>query len=133
MSPLHYLRDVQPEVAAVSELFTAAGLRRPVAEPERIGRMLAHANLIFTAWDGSRLAGIARALSDFAFCTYLSDLAVHPDYQHRGIGRELIRLTREAIGPESMLLLLSVPGAMAYYPKAGFEPVQNGFIIKRVR
>ncbi|MDX2284602.1 MAG: GNAT family N-acetyltransferase [Bacteroidia bacterium] len=133
MEPIQYLRDVRPGIAELSALFQAAGLSRPVAEPERIARMLENASLIFTARDGGRLAGIARSMSDFAFCTYLSDLAVHPDYQHRGIGRELIRLTREAIGPESMLLLLSVPDAMAYYPKAGFEPVQNGFIIKRVR
>ena len=104
--------------------------RRPVGEPERIAKMLAHANLIVTARDGARLIGVARSLSDFAFCCYLSDLAVDRDYQRRGIGRELIARTRAAAGPGSMVLL-SAPEAMTYYSHIGMPKADNAFIFQR--
>jgi len=95
--------------------------------------MIEQADVIVTAWDGERLVGVARSLSDFAFCTYLSDLAVDLEYQHQGIGRELVRLSREAVGEESMLLLLAAPEAVDYYPKLGMEPVASGWIYHRSR
>lgn len=93
--------------------------------------MVGNANLIITARDGERLVGIARALTDFSYCCYLSDLAVDAAYQRRGIGQELIRQVQEAIGPESMLLLLAAPQAAEYYPHIGFTQVANGWIINR--
>ena len=93
--------------------------------------MLAGANLTVTAWDGERLVGIARALTDFAYCCYLSDLAVDGAYQKQGIGRKLVEMVQKEIGEEVMLLLLSVPDAMTYYPKIGFEKVENGWTIPR--
>ena len=121
------------EAAETAELFLRAGLKRPSDDMERIGRMLAGANLIITARDGERLVGIARALTDFAYCCYLSDLAVDAEYQKQGIGSELVRLLRERIGEEVMLLLLSVPDAMIYYPKIGFSKIENGWTILRKR
>jgi predicted N-acetyltransferase YhbS len=107
--------------------------RRPFESAERVQRMLEHANLTVTAWDGDTLVGVSRALTDFSFCCYLSDLAVDESYQHSGIGRELIRRTREAAGLECSLILLSAPAAMEYYPKVGFEKLENAFAIKRER
>ncbi len=109
------------------------GARRPIADAARVQRMLDHANLTITAWDGDTLVGVARSLTDFAFCCYLSDLAVDEAYQHAGIGRELIRRTRAEAGTESTLILLSAPAAMAYYPKVGFETLENAFAIQRER
>lgn len=124
-------RPVAPE--AVAELFRAAGLRRPVDEPERIARMVANASLILSAWHGDRLVGIARSVTDFAFCCYLSDLAIHPEFQRQGIGKELVHRTKAQIGEECMLLLLSVPDAMEYYPHIGMEKIDRAFIIHRSR
>ena len=105
--------------------------RRPLDSAERVQRMLDHANLTVTAWDGGKLVGVARSLTDFSFCCYLSDLAVDESYQRSGIGMELIRRTREEAGLECTLLLLSAPAAMEYYPKVGFEKLENAFAIKR--
>ena len=132
MNQITYKFDDIPAIDAVMELYADAGLKRPL-DKDRVTRMYSHSNLIVTAWEKTKLVGIARALTDFCFCCYLSDLAVRKKYQHHGIGRELIRLTKEKIGDETMLLLLSVPGAMEYYPKAGFEKVENGFIIQRAK
>ncbi|WP_146812496.1 GNAT family N-acetyltransferase, partial [Aneurinibacillus danicus] len=70
---------------------------------------------------------------DFSYCCYLSDLAVDKDYQKSGIGKELIGRIRNIIGEEVALILLSAPNAMDYYPKVGFDKVDNGFIIRRKR
>ena len=92
--------------------------RRPVDEPERLNKMLEHANLIVTARDKGKLVGVSRSLSDYSFCTYLSDLAVDVAYQKKGIGRELIRRTKLA-APLARLILLAAPAAILYYPKIG--------------
>ncbi len=116
---------------AVVEVFKSSGINRPVDDVMRIKRMLDHSNLIVSAWDGIVLIGIARSLTDFNYCCYLSDLAVKKEYQKSGIGKSLIEITQETIGEQTMLLLLSADAALDYYPKIGFEKVENGFVIKR--
>ena len=130
---IEYRTDAPLDAATLADLFTRSGIRRPVDDLPRLARMIAGANLIVTAWAGGTLVGVARALTDFSYCCYLSDLAVDRAFQHAGVGRELVRRVREAIGDESMLLLISAPEAVGYYPKIGFEPVENGFIVKRAR
>lgn len=105
--------------------------RRPVDDRDRIEKMLQHGNIIITAWQGDLLIGVSRALSDFSFCCYLSDLAVDEAFQKQGIGKELIRLTHEAAGNNAMLILLAAPKAVEYYPKIGMEQFKECFIIKR--
>ena len=114
-------------------VFERSGIARPVDDTERLRKMLAHANLTVTAWDGDALVGVARALSDFSWCCYLSDLAVDKAYQHQGIGRELIARVRAEAGEDANFLLLSAPEAMDYYPKIGLGAVTNGWMWKRVR
>ena len=96
------------------------GERRPIDDAEVIGQMLAHANLLCTAWAGPLLVGVARSLTDFGYCCYLSDLAVDAAWQHRGIGRQLCAQTQARLGPKCKLILLAAPKAREYYPKIGF-------------
>jgi predicted N-acetyltransferase YhbS len=105
--------------------------RRPVDELETIRGMLAHADIILTARAGGLLVGISRAITDYSFCTYLSDLAVDQNYQGRGIGRELIRRTHEAAGRATTLILLAAPKARTYYPKVGMDAHDSCWIIPR--
>lgn len=104
------------------------GERRPVDEPERIAGMLKYANLIATARDSGKLIGVARSLTDFVYCTYLSDLAVDENYQKMGIGKELIRLTKEH-SPNAKLILLAAPKAVGYYPKIGMTQWQQCYVL----
>ena len=110
------------DLDSVIDLYRAStlGERRPIDDRERMAAMLKNANLVITAWDGSLLVGISRALSDFCYITYLSDLAVRVSHQRKGIGKELIRRTQSAGGPETTLLLLAAPAAEKYYPHVGF-------------
>ena len=115
----------------IINVYQSSGINRPIDDAERITEMYANSNLVISAWDGEQLVGVARSLTDFSYCCYLSDLAVNMEYQKHGIGKRLIELTKDAMGERSMLLLLSAPTAMDYYPKIGFDTVTNGFIIKR--
>ena len=108
------------EFVGVLEASTLAE-RRPVEDLECIQGMLEHANLTVCARHQGRLVGIARSVTDFSYCCYLSDLAVSRDFQGQGIGRELIRRTRGRLGPQCKLLLLPAPAAVDYYPKLGFR------------
>ena len=119
------------DLDAVIELYvdSTLGERRPVSERSRMQRMLEHANLVVTAWDGARMVGISRSLTDFVYATYLSDLAVRKSYQRTGIGRELVRLTRDA-APRAMLILLAAPAAEKYYPHIGFEHHPQAWILR---
>ena len=128
-----YKLDIIPDTEKIIDLYKSSGINRPIADKERIAKMYANSNLIVTAWDVSKLVGISRSLTDFCYSCYLSDLAVRKEYQKHGIGKKLIVLTKEKIGERTMLLLLSAPAAMDYYPKVGFENVENGFIIKRTK
>jgi ribosomal protein S18 acetylase RimI-like enzyme len=106
--------------------------RRPVNDAETIAGMLARADVLVTARaaDG-RLVGVSRAITDFHYCTYLSDLAVDAEFQGRGIGRELIRRTHEASGRHTTLILLSAPKARTYYPHIGMRPHDSCWVVDR--
>ena len=105
------------------------GERRPIDDDACVDAMLANANLTITAWEGDRLMGVARSVTDFSYCCYLSDLAVDANLQRSGVGRELIRLTQAALGPKAKLILLSAPKAVDYYPRIGFVRHENAFMI----
>lgn len=128
---IHYKKDRVPATQDIIELYDNAVLKRPTADPGRIAKMYENSNLVVSAWDGDKLVGVARSVTDYCFCCYLSDLAVSKDYQTAGIGRQLVALTQEAIGPQTMLLLLSAPTAMEYYPKIGMTKLDNAFYFPR--
>jgi GNAT superfamily N-acetyltransferase len=118
-----YALETYPElsVEAYIDILRRSTLaeRRPADDPDSIRGMLEHADVIVTARMDGRLVGISRAISDFHYCTYLSDLAVDEAYQRRGIGKELIRRTHEAAGRQTHLILLAAPKARGYYPRIG--------------
>jgi N-acetylglutamate synthase-like GNAT family acetyltransferase len=126
-----YKTDVVPDAAQVIELYESAGLARPTGDKDRIEKMYHHSNLIVTAWDKDILVGTARSITDWVWSCYLADLAIRDDYKKQGIGKKLVEVTREKLGSKSMILLLSVPTAMEYYPKIGFSKQESSFIINR--
>jgi predicted N-acetyltransferase YhbS len=128
-----YRNDIVPDTDQIIDVYNSSGINRPTSDIVRIGKMYSNSNLVLTAWDNNKLIGISRSLTDFCYCCYLSDLAVRKEYQKRGIGNKLIQLTKDKIGEQTALILLSAPTAMEYYPKIGFEKIENGFIIKRTK
>ncbi len=129
---INYAVNDSVTVAQFADLLHRSTLaeRRPVDDPACLEAMLRHADLLVTAWQGDLLVAIARSVTDFSYCCYLSDLAVDGDLQRTGIGRELIRRTREELGPRCTLILLAAPAAKAYYPRIGFERHESAWILR---
>ncbi len=107
------------------------GERRPVDDRARIEGMLQQADLIVTARLDCQLVGVSRALTDFQFCTYLSDLAVDAAHQRQGIGKRLIEETHLAAGKHTMLILIAAPKAASYYPQIGMTQHPSCWFIPR--
>jgi predicted N-acetyltransferase YhbS len=129
---IDYRKGNDLDLDQVIELYHAStlGQRRPADDRARMGAMLAGANLVITAWEDSLMVGISRALSDFSYITYLSDLAVRLSHQRTGVGRELIRRTQQAGGAKTQLLLLAAPAAQDYYPHVGFTHHPQAWLLR---
>jgi ribosomal protein S18 acetylase RimI-like enzyme len=128
--PIVYRTDVRPEAALIAALYRAALLLRPVDDIVRIKRMYDGSNLIVTAWSAGDLAGILRGWTDGAFDGYICDLAVHPNYQNHGIGRELLARTR-ATSPQVQFVLRASKIAVDYYQHIGWQKIENGWFWPR--
>ena len=95
--------------------------------------MLENADLRVTARIGGKLVGVSRAVTDYSYCVYLSDLAVDEAYQKQGIGRELIRLTQSRLGSKAKIILLAAPKAEAYYPRIGFDAHRSAWLLSATK
>ena len=126
--------QLEPELSAAEFISvlrrSTLAERRPVDDSDRVASMLRHADLIVTARSGGLLVGVSRAITDFSFCTYLSDLAVDVEFQKLGIGRELITRTHAAAGRATRLILLAAPSARSYYPHIGMLPHDSCWMLE---
>jgi GNAT superfamily N-acetyltransferase len=122
-------QDRAVDLAAFLDIMARSGLgeRRPVDDLDRAADMVAHANLTITAWDGPRLVGISRCLTDFSYVCYCADLAVDKAWQGRGIGKALLDATKAALHPQAALYLRAAPAAAGFYEKIGMTPVGRFF------
>jgi len=129
---IEYKHDFPLNPVQVARVLDASGIKRPTHDIARITRMFSAPCLTISAWHGESLIGVCRALTDFSYCCYLSDLAVDRAYQHQGIGARMIQELRTRFNSDEVsLILLSAPEAMDYYPKLGFTKIDNGFLIRR--
>lgn len=129
--PITYRDDARLSVPQAIDLYqrSTLGERRPIDQPAVFEDMLRHADLLVTAWDGDRLVGVARSLTDFAYVAYLADLAVDQTYQRKGIGKALIDQTRARLQPGCSIVLLAAPKANAYYAPLGFEHNPRAWVL----
>ena len=129
---IDYKINVKIDLEDMIELYvdSTLGERRPVQDRECMAQMLEEADLVVTAWDGDLLVGIARTLTDWCYCAYLSDLAVRLSYQKKGIGRRLIHQTQQSLGPNATLILLAAPKAQEYYPHIGMEGHPSAWVLR---
>ncbi len=120
---IEYQKNVTITAGQFVDILERSGLaeRRPVDDAACIAGMVANGNLTITAWKGKTLVGIARSVTDFFYCCYLSDLAVDRECQRQGIGRELIARTQAELGHRCTIILLSAPQAVDYYPRIGMQ------------
>jgi GNAT superfamily N-acetyltransferase len=132
---MQIIYQINPEIS-VHDLIdilkkSTLGLRRPLSDLEAMESMLAHANYYIGAYENGNLVGLARAMTDFVYTTYLADLAVDEKYQHQGVGKELIKMLKRNI-PKAKLILLAAPAAEGYYPKIGMQKHPHCYYIDDV-
>ncbi|MBG90979.1 MAG: GNAT family N-acetyltransferase [Actinobacteria bacterium] len=113
-------QDIQASI--IQDLYLNAGVenRRPT-DGVRLEKMITNANLMVSAWDDDLLIGVCRCMSDFTYVTYVADLMVRETYQKRGVGRELLRITKSESGDTCKLVLVSAPDANDFYSRVGFS------------
>jgi predicted N-acetyltransferase YhbS len=131
MNKIIYKIGAIPKTEEICTVYESSGINRPTGDKNRIAEMYQNSDLIVSAWDGDKLVGVSRSITDFVYVCYLSDLAIRKEYQKLGIGKELIDLTKKALGDKVTIVLLAAPSAVEYYPKVGFEPMNAAFIMKR--
>jgi GNAT superfamily N-acetyltransferase len=95
----------------------------------RTSDALAHTTNV-GAWDGDRLVGTVRVLSDGYFFATIPEILVDPDYQRRGIGRELMRRALEA-APGGVLFLGAQPESVGFFERIGCVLGPTGFVLRR--
>ncbi|KFN38746.1 MAG: GCN5 family acetyltransferase [Sulfuricurvum sp. MLSB] len=105
------------------------GERRPIDDLECVESMIKNADIIVTAVLDEKIVGVARAVTDFSYCCYLSDLAVDVSFQSQGIGKKLIQSVREQLKAKCKIILLSAPAAVEYYPKIGFTQHPSAWVL----
>ncbi|HTI87656.1 MAG TPA: GNAT family N-acetyltransferase [Alphaproteobacteria bacterium] len=125
--------DLSAEEFRAVLIGSTLGERRPVDDLGRLDRMLRNADIVATARDDGRLVGVSRAITDFCYCCYLSDLAVDAAYQRQGIGKRLIDETRARAGETATLILVAAPAAESYYPRIGMQHHASCWTIPRER
>lgn len=86
---------------------------------------------ITTVRDNGRAIGMIRVLSDGSYANFITDVMVIPEYQKRGIGRELMRRTMDHMmstlepGETIALYLMSATGKEEFYKQFGFKERPN--------
>jgi predicted N-acetyltransferase YhbS len=131
MNKLTYKVDMIPTTEEICAVYDSSGINRPIGDKKRIAEMYQNSDLTVTAWDGEKLVGVSRSLTDFVYVCYLSDLAVRKEFQKSGVGKELIEITQKELGEKVTIVLLAAATAVEYYPKVGFEKMNAAFIINR--
>jgi GNAT superfamily N-acetyltransferase len=122
--------SIDDYIAVLGE--TTMRSKRPLQNPQRIGEMLAGANLIVTARRDGEILGLARCISDGAWVCYCAELAVRESAQGLGIGVAILRKIDEVLGPRIGLALFSEPEAVGFYEKAGLARFSDGFFRTRL-
>ena len=125
--------DIVPDAKAIAELYDAAKLHRPTSDPDRLKRMFQGSNVVLTVWEefeergGQRLVALLRGWTDFAYDGYVCDLAVHPDFQKHGLGKDLLERAQSLGRPDVQWVLKASLIAEHYYEHIGWQKIDNGW------
>ena len=131
MADIRYEINNSVSTADFSSLLKSSifGERRPIDDIECIKGMLKNSKLTISAWDNNKLVGISMSVTGFNYCCYLSDLVVDKEYQGQGVGEELLKITKKSLRTFCMIILLSAPDALEYYPHLGFNKHESAGLL----
>ena len=113
----------------LSELYRVAPLGNKSASDLRV--VFTNSMYRCFAYDEGRLVAAGRALADGIDCSYLCDIAVHPDHQGRGVGKEIVDRLRDLSRNHRKIILYAAPGKDRFYLKLGFRRMLTAMAIFR--
>jgi ribosomal protein S18 acetylase RimI-like enzyme len=113
----------------LSELYRIAPLGNKSAE--HLKRVYANSMFKCFVYDSGRLVGAGRAVADGLDTSYLCDIAVHPDYQGKGLGVALVEKLKELSAGHRKIILYANPGREGFYRKRGFRAMRTAMAIFR--
>jgi len=135
MSAIVYAREqtlsAEDYIAVVGSTYMAE--RRPVGNVERVRRILAGSNMVVTAREAGKIVGVLRGISDGEWVCYVADLAVHTEYQGKGIGTGLLKTCKDILGPGMGIVLVAYPEAVEYYRKIGMGEMPAFYFDREIR
>jgi ribosomal protein S18 acetylase RimI-like enzyme len=132
MNDLNFSVEI-PDSAETLELYRVSGIMSELWDLSRMEKVLRHSSLLMCCYKDKKLVGIARGTTDRYWIAHLSHLAVHPDYQGRGIGKTLISKLKDNLGDGVTLMVHAGPGADSFYKKIGFELYEDVYRIRRTK
>ncbi|WP_256753228.1 GNAT family N-acetyltransferase [Mesorhizobium sp. Mes31] len=137
-SQILYACEPALDVAEFRRVLVESGLgeTRPVDDEARLQAMLSGANLVLTARldvEGKPLIGVIRAVTDFSWVCYISELAVSQSAQGLGIGKGLMDEAQRQLGPSVAISLISMPDAVGFYERIGMKRMTDAFWFSRKR
>ncbi|EEF62683.1 GNAT family N-acetyltransferase [Pedosphaera parvula] len=94
-------------------------------KPESLRKALLASHSLVSAWDGSRLVGLGNAISDGHLVVYYPHLLVLPEYQGRGVGKQLMAMLMGKYNGFHQHMLVADGRALDFYRKCGFERAGN--------
>lgn len=115
-------------VATFKDLIQRTKLHRQLNNEDKLQKMITNADFLYTAWNGKKVVGYVRGLTDYADVVYVADLGVDENYRHQGIGKGLLKLIDENLGQELHSVLLASEYAKDYYAKVGYEKDNRGYV-----
>ena len=115
----------------VFDLFQKSGISQPNKTVSRISRSMKGSAVITTAWHNNLLIGYSNAISDLSWVGHISQLAVDPEYQGKGIGKNLIEAIKQTLGNEVTLMVHSSKKAKGFYEAIGFKEYSDMFVFSR--
>jgi ribosomal protein S18 acetylase RimI-like enzyme len=89
--------------------------------PEKLVESMKNSDTVFSAWDNDRLIGLINVLDDGVMTAYIHFLLVNPEYQRKGIGKELLRMAKEKYKDYLRIVLVADNKEMGFYQNSGFE------------
>lgn len=125
---LHWKLDLDGvDWNALSHLYRIAPLGEK--KPEDLKVSFGNSRYTCLIYDGETLVGAGRALADGVDCSYLCDVAVHPDYQGIGLGKAIIERLRDLSAGHRKIILYANPGKEGFYAKLGFRRMLTAMAI----
>ncbi|OLQ38379.1 hypothetical protein ATX28_09190 [Oenococcus oeni] len=120
--------DKKISVDELCDVIKRSTLKRQIENKQKIKNMLEHADFLYTAWDGNKIVGYTRGITDYGDVVFIDDLGIDKEYWHKGIGSHLIKMVIEKFGNDIHIVLVASKLARDYYAKLGFIRDERGYV-----